>query len=212
MEPSFKIIGGDGREYGPAGLEEIRAWVREGRVAATTMLWRSDCGAWAPAGTYEELRADFPLSTADRSAGATQQGIPVGFLARLGAYIVDFFILYVSLAFLFLPWHAEMEAVSKAFQQHPFNPTEEEMVKASVLFLIMVGIYSLLSAGYFILMHGLRGATVGKMLFRARVVNLDGSPIDVGRATVRYMGELASWSIFGIGYLMIAFREDKRGL
>jgi uncharacterized RDD family membrane protein YckC len=76
----------------------------------------------------------------------------------------------------------------------------------------MLGVYSLASSIYFILMHGLRGATVGKMIIGARVVNLDGSPINVGRAALRYLGETLSWMSFGIGYLMIAFRDDKRGL
>jgi uncharacterized RDD family membrane protein YckC len=58
-----------------------------------------------------------------------------------------------------------------------------------------------------------RGATLGKMLFGLKVIRADGSPLSVGLSTGRYFA--ARWLnmfILGIGYLMAAFDDQKRGL
>jgi hypothetical protein len=52
MDLSYKIIGGDGREYGPVSLDELKAWVVDGRVGGPTQVWRSDSAAWSPATHY----------------------------------------------------------------------------------------------------------------------------------------------------------------
>jgi uncharacterized RDD family membrane protein YckC len=57
-----------------------------------------------------------------------------------------------------------------------------------------------------------QGATLGKMALGIKIVRVDGQPIGFGAAFVRYIGYIVSWIILGIGYLMIAFRRDKRGL
>jgi len=56
MQAAYKILGGDGQEYGPATLEQMLAWVREGRVNATTQVWRSDQTAWLNAAQLPELQ------------------------------------------------------------------------------------------------------------------------------------------------------------
>lgn len=54
----YKIIGADGREYGPATLEQMRQWIREGRVNAQTSVLRAG-GDWRPASEMPELAAAF---------------------------------------------------------------------------------------------------------------------------------------------------------
>jgi GYF domain 2 len=56
MQATYKILGGDGQEYGPATLEQMLGWVREGRVNATTQVWRSDQSAWLNAVQLPELQ------------------------------------------------------------------------------------------------------------------------------------------------------------
>lgn len=56
------------------------------------------------------------------------------------------------------------------------------------------------------------GQTPGKMVMSIKVVMKDGQPIDVGPAILRYLGYFPSGLLLGIGYLMIAFTSDKRGL
>src|SRR5262245_46155224 len=54
-EVTYKVLGGDGQEYGPVNLEELRGWLAEGRVTAATQLWRSDLNAWRAASAFSEL-------------------------------------------------------------------------------------------------------------------------------------------------------------
>jgi hypothetical protein len=55
MEPTYTILGGDGQQYGPISIEQLRAWAREGRVNGDTQVWRTGSPAWAAASTFPEL-------------------------------------------------------------------------------------------------------------------------------------------------------------
>jgi uncharacterized RDD family membrane protein YckC len=44
------------------------------------------------------------------------------------------------------------------------------------------------------------------------VVRTDGSRVGIGRALARYLAYVPSAIILGGGFLMIAWRQDKRGL
>lgn len=57
-----------------------------------------------------------------------------------------------------------------------------------------------------------QGATPGKMAVGIKVVMANGDPIEFGPAVLRYFGYWISGLILGIGYLMIAFSAEKRGL
>jgi len=56
------------------------------------------------------------------------------------------------------------------------------------------------------------GATPGKMVVGLRVVRPDGGPISLGRAFGRYFAKILSSLILLIGYIMVAFDREKRGL
>jgi uncharacterized RDD family membrane protein YckC len=56
------------------------------------------------------------------------------------------------------------------------------------------------------------GATPGKMVVGIKVTMTDGEPIELGAACLRYFGYWISGLILGIGYLMIAFSSQKKGL
>lgn len=55
-------------------------------------------------------------------------------------------------------------------------------------------------------------ATLGKMVMKVYVTDLDGHRIGFAQATGRYFGKILSGFILGIGYLMIAFTERHQGL
>ena len=66
---------------------------------------------------------------------------------------------------------------------------------------------------YFALMESSeRGATVGKMALGLRVVTSNGQRLSFMNATGRYFAKIISAIILGIGFLMIAFTDKKRGL
>ncbi len=55
MEATYKLIGTDGNEYGPVTLEQVRDWAREGRLAGSTQVLRSDQSAWSTASALTEI-------------------------------------------------------------------------------------------------------------------------------------------------------------
>ena len=44
----YRIIGADGREYGPIPAETLRQWIREGRANAQTQAWAEGTAQWKP--------------------------------------------------------------------------------------------------------------------------------------------------------------------
>ena len=59
---------------------------------------------------------------------------------------------------------------------------------------------------------GMCGTTIGKRTLNLYVVRSDGGRCGFWRALGRFFGEILSILLVGIGYLVVAFREDKRGL
>jgi len=51
---TYYMIGGDGRQYGPVSIEQIKQWIVEGRAAAQTLL-RVEGGEWKPLATFTEF-------------------------------------------------------------------------------------------------------------------------------------------------------------
>jgi hypothetical protein len=51
----FKIIGGDGNEYGPVPAEQLQQWIREGRANAQTKVRRDDSAYWKTVADFPEL-------------------------------------------------------------------------------------------------------------------------------------------------------------
>ena len=102
MDANYKIIGGDGVEYGPVSLEELKSWIVDGRVAAITQVWSSAVERWLPAGQYTELHPEIgqvaALASAAQSMG--QEFARVGFWPRFGAYIIDSIVLYAAFSLL----------------------------------------------------------------------------------------------------------------
>lgn len=70
-----------------------------------------------------------------------------------------------------------------------------------------------LNGVYYVFFTGYLGQTPGKMALRIRVIRSNGRPIGYGRAFIREIpGKFISAILFGIGYLMVAFDEQKQGL
>ena len=54
----FKIIGGDGKEYGPIPVETLRDWLRQGRVNGGTRVLAEGATNWVELRTLAEFRTD----------------------------------------------------------------------------------------------------------------------------------------------------------
>jgi hypothetical protein len=51
----YKIIGADGREYGPITAEQLREWIAEGRANAQTRALAEGAAQWKPLTEYLEF-------------------------------------------------------------------------------------------------------------------------------------------------------------
>ncbi len=55
----YKIIGADGRAYGPATAGQLRQWVAEGRANAQTQTLAPGAPEWKPLGALPEFAGQF---------------------------------------------------------------------------------------------------------------------------------------------------------
>jgi hypothetical protein len=55
----YKIIGADGREYGPATAGQLRQWIAEGRANARTQTLAPGAPEWKPLGALPEFAGHF---------------------------------------------------------------------------------------------------------------------------------------------------------
>jgi uncharacterized RDD family membrane protein YckC len=117
---------------------------------------------------------------------------PAGFWIRAGAVLIDVvLVMAAEAAFAFVMWMLTEDRLAAA---------------ASRAFRFLA------SPCYFVFLHWARGQTIGKMAFHVRVVSLDGGPLSFGQSALRHLGSWLSAVILGIGYLLAAFRADKRAL
>ena len=59
---------------------------------------------------------------------------------------------------------------------------------------------------------GRHGATPGKMAWGLKVIRADGGTVSYGRAFGRFWAQLLSGLLLGIGFIMVAFDDEKRAL
>jgi uncharacterized RDD family membrane protein YckC len=212
MDIQYKIIGGDDTEYGPASLAELKNWIRDGRVAAMTKVWRSDLSIWSPADRYTELHDELARLDAAAAAAVNRAAPPVGFWARFGAGVIDLFLLSII---FFAIWNPIAEprhwltpelpkTLTDATLQQYHEQINTWMDRALPIFYPIFLLYEVLLNGRF-------GATPGKMAIGAKITMLDGSPIGYNRALLRWLAARLS-DIFFLGYFLIALRPDKRAL
>lgn len=67
----YKIIGTDGREYGPISADQLRQWIREGRANAQTSVQTEGSNEWKPLGTVPEFADVTQPPAAPPPVGAT---------------------------------------------------------------------------------------------------------------------------------------------
>ena len=144
---------------------------------------------------YERLKRE------EEKASEIQWG---GFFRRAGAFIVDLLVLTILTLLLF---YLAYVGYSVGLAAHDQSLSSDNL-DVFLLFLSLGWIG--LVTGYFVLLHGMEGKTVGKWLFGLRVVGPDQEPITYGRALLRW---IATWvsAIFGLGFLWVLFSGEKRG-
>src|SRR6185436_487015 len=86
----YKIIGADGREYGPISADQVRQFISENRVNASTMVLAVGATEWKPLGSFPEFSLMFaaaPMSSASPYASSSQRTHPLAIAALVLAII-----------------------------------------------------------------------------------------------------------------------------
>lgn len=128
---------------------------------------------------------------------------PAGFWIRSAALVVD-------LAIIWLVEHSFEYAAYRVWGDDVRDPDGGGAVfvvrmLASVFTLVFAGLYTTA-------LHALGGQTIGKMVVGIRVVGVDGAPLPLGAAFLRYMAYFVSASALMMGFVMAGLRRDKRAL
>jgi hypothetical protein len=84
----YKIIGADGREYGPVTAEQLRQWVGEGRVNQKTLTQAAGTTEWRPLAVLPELSPSLPpMATSASTTNSTAvAGLVFGLLGLTGGW------------------------------------------------------------------------------------------------------------------------------
>ncbi len=134
-------------------------------------------------------------------------GRPAGFWIRFAAYSVDSFIVSLPVLLATGVW-------AFSLMEQGAMASLREITPSVFLLPVIGGISSLvLSIVYPVYFWALRGATPGKQIFGLKVVTMSGeTPLGWRRAMLRVVGYTINSFVLGIGFLLIALSEDKRGL
>jgi hypothetical protein len=96
----YKIVGADGKEYGPVGIEQMRQWRAERRINAQTRVQQAGAAAWKTAADFPEL--GFAPTAGAPGSGSSPPSLPTGQAAgqQNGLAITSFVLGLLSLVCL----------------------------------------------------------------------------------------------------------------
>lgn len=87
MSAIYKIIGDDGKEYGPATLEQVRQWIAEGRVESRTPVFVDGAKDWNFVGLLPEFAGGFAAPVTPPAIAPPLRGAATaGRLAKTNSY------------------------------------------------------------------------------------------------------------------------------
>jgi len=162
----FTIIGGDGREYGPATAEEVRAWVAAGRADEDTKVRAQGADEWKRLGDFPEFSGEDPaVSRTEPGPAAPNAPRLASRTARLGATLLDMLLGLICVLPGCLTLGTDM--VTRLLRGE--WPDDFEVGRVAGGFaLLAVALFALLLVQTWMLTT--RGQTVGKRLAGIRIV------------------------------------------
>jgi uncharacterized RDD family membrane protein YckC len=206
------------QQLGPITEDELISLAQSGKIQNETLVWREGMPDWKPFGTVRNSPllsrkaglqgpADVPppAPTAfqqqwgQQSPSAAVAMDYAGFWIRLAAYILD------GILLLIIGFAVGLLLAVLGVVETPDTAAGEVDVVSNLLGLLVGVAYTTFFLGRF-------GATPGKMALNLRVVRSDGSAISYLRAFARFWAEMLSGLLLLIGYIMVAFDREKRGL
>ncbi len=172
-----------------------------------------------PLVTPDIPKKEFQVQSSDYQQGSVEQRVeikplkyePAGFWIRLLAYFIDSIIISVINSAIF----AITLGPYLLFKWQDIFVNQTGMMSPVFWLLIILNFVISFAADLYYLLSGpaKKGATVGKRILKLKIYTMDNkTPIGWKVAFIRLLGYMLSGFILYIGFLMIAFRSDKRGL
>lgn len=210
----FTIIGGDGQEYGPASVEQLRTWLASGRASLDTRARKSGEEVWKRLGDFTEFAPPAAGAPPVIGAGAGVDPQLGGRWARLGAAFVDGCLMVAAQTpFILAAAKVVMEAMQSGGRPDPVA-MQASIAGLRALAYPYVGALIVLQA----ILIATRSQSVGKILFSLRIVRApDGSKANFVRAFLLRTGVPILIQLIPIlGFLFwlvdtcFIFRADRR--
>jgi len=226
-------------QIGPLDDAEFGASVERGEIRGDTPVWREGMPKWdswanVPAGTTEtppvpsegiascaecggSFSTDDMVRYGDSWVCATckpvffqrlREGAALPGAMRYAGFWIRFCAFFVDTIILMMIASALSIIVGASFSMT--QPRPGALFPVSLL--ILQGIILLIRIAYFTVFVGKFGATPGKMACGLRIVRPDGSKLTYLRAFARFFASGVSALILFIGFLMVAFDSERRGL
>jgi len=126
-----------------------------------------------------------------------------GFLRRANALIIDLIVISLLSSIMGVMAYVGYKVGLGA---HGLVITGDN---AAALFAILTLGWLGLTSGYFIVMHGLGGQTIGKRLLGLRVVGADRQPPNFRQAAIRWFAAVG-FAPIGLGFLWVLWQAEKR--
>lgn len=237
----FTIIGGDGREYGPATAEQIRSWIRAGRANLDTKARAEGATEWRRLGDFTEFAPatpavppplaggvppPMPTSDAEVRPALVQADRGSRLMARIIDWIID---IIASIPGLIVLWPQAMELVklimasARGEQPDVGQLDVPRFILGFALLLLCALLVTVIQAW----MLSVRGQSIGKRIVGLRVVKADGSAagfvngwlmrellitaIGIAASMVPFLGIVLRPAFHLVDWCMI-FRDDERCL
>jgi hypothetical protein len=86
MSATYKIIGDDGKEYGPATAEQILQWIAAGRVESRTPIFAAGAADWTFVGQQPEFAGCFAASGTPPPFAVPSRGTAAARMAKTNSY------------------------------------------------------------------------------------------------------------------------------
>lgn len=143
------------------------------------------------------------------------------FSRRLFAFCIDWIIVMLVLLVInsLLPGRFWDNLIASNHGDYLSSLMREGVSRASIskIALVFYGIYwfifyFLIALVYSVVMETTRQATIGKMLFKLKVGNLNGEKATPTQVIVRDAGKALSFITIGIGFLMVGFTTKRQAL